>query len=53
MKCNRREFLLTTSCAAAGLAFADTSKVRVGLVRSTNNKLMRPASIEDPLDIHF
>jgi uncharacterized protein (DUF362 family) len=49
MKCNRREFLYAASCAA-GLAFADTSKLHVGLVQSANKKLMNPASIDDPLN---
>jgi uncharacterized protein (DUF362 family) len=50
MKINRREFLLTTGCAAAGLAWADAPKARVGLVQSSHKKLVHPASIEDPLD---
>jgi uncharacterized protein (DUF362 family) len=50
MKLNRREFLLASGCAAAGLGWADTSKVRVGLVRCDNRKLAHPASVEDPLD---
>lgn len=50
MRFNRREFLITSSCAAAGLAWAEPSKVRVGLVRSDHSKLARPAPAEDPLD---
>jgi uncharacterized protein (DUF362 family) len=50
MKLDRREFLLASSCAAAGLAWADSPKARVGLVQSSHKKLTRPSSIEDPLD---
>lgn len=50
MRLNRREFLLASGCAAAGLGWADAPRVRVGLVRSDNRKLAHPASIEDALD---
>jgi uncharacterized protein (DUF362 family) len=50
MKLNRREFLLASGCAAAGLAGAASARTRIGLVQSSHGKLARPASIEDPLD---
>lgn len=50
LQLNRREFLLASGCAAAGLDWVDTSKVRVGLVRSNHSKLVHPASVEDLLD---
>jgi uncharacterized protein (DUF362 family) len=50
MKLDRREFLFTAGCAAAGLAWADAPKSRVGLVRSVHKKLVQPVSIEHPLD---
>ena len=47
-KLNRREFLLTS--AATAYARGESGKPRVGMVQSTHGKLIKPASLEDPLD---
>ncbi len=50
MKLSRREFLIASGCAAAGLACPSSSKGRIGFVLSSHKKLARPASLEAPLD---
>lgn len=51
MNFSRREFLITSGCAAAAaLARAESAKTRVGLVQSSHDRLAHAASIEDPLD---
>jgi uncharacterized protein (DUF362 family) len=48
---NRRQFLaVSAGLAASSLPAAAPDKNRIGLVRSTNKSLRRPASVEDPLD---
>ena len=48
----RREFLTVAGQGLAALAVrgADTQKTRVALVASTHSKLLKPSSVEDPLD---
>ena len=50
MKLNRREFLIASSVAAAGLRWPESPKNLIGLVQSSHKKLARPSSLEDPLD---
>jgi len=50
MKLSRREFLIASGCAAAGLACPAARKDRIGLVLSSHPKLPRPVSPEGPLD---
>jgi uncharacterized protein (DUF362 family) len=50
-KIGRRQFLLTSAQAfAVASAAAGDSRPRVGLVRSTHERLQHPSPIEDPLD---
>lgn len=51
-KTNRRDFLKVSGQGLAALALhgAQTEKTRVALVASSHTKLVRPSSIEDPLD---
>ncbi|MCC6587361.1 MAG: DUF362 domain-containing protein [Bryobacterales bacterium] len=49
---NRRDFLVTSAAAGmlpAAAMGAATGKTKLGLIASTNNSLVRPASPEDPL----
>ncbi len=50
MKLNRREFLIASGCAVAGLACPVSPKGRIGLVLSSHKKLAHPTSLENPLD---
>jgi uncharacterized protein (DUF362 family) len=47
---SRRQFLAGSACLAAPLPAATPEKNRIGLIRSTNRALRRPASAEAPLD---
>ncbi|MCC7176318.1 MAG: DUF362 domain-containing protein [Bryobacterales bacterium] len=51
-KANRRDFLRVSGQGLAALALqgADRAKTRVGLVSSAYAKLLKPSSLEDPLD---
>ncbi|MBK9169910.1 MAG: DUF362 domain-containing protein [Bryobacterales bacterium] len=46
---NRRHFLLSAAGAACLPAFGMEEKTRLGLVRSTHGKLVRPAPLDDAL----
>ena len=46
---SRREFLLTAAAVGAS-GKPDDEKTRLGLVRSNHKRLVRPVSLEDPLD---
>lgn len=51
-KSTRREFLAVTGQGLAAMALnaAETQKKSVALVASTHSKLLKPSSVEDPLD---